>query len=297
MAGVSTWDDIAKRIRIDIDWIEWPQGVFLLSTPPRVVDSTGVITREVEAYDQLQVLVDDKAEGRYTITQGTNYIVAAKALLDSAGIVSQNLTPTSSTLPADRDWEPGTQKKIIINALLGAINYRALRFDENGVAVAEPYVSPADRASEYTYEANEESVILPGAADLLDLFAIPNKWVLVVSEPDRVPLTSVYTNDNPNSLTSTVSRGRTIVDIREYEDAADQVTLDARAQRIAFEASQVYQQVELATGIMPVHSDSDVVTLVHSGLGISAKFTEVAWEYDLRPGAAMKHKLRRVVNI
>ena len=291
-----TWDDIAKRIRVDVDWIEWPLGVFLLSTPPRIVDSTGVIIREIEAYDQLQVLIDDKVEDRYTVGQGTNYIVAVKALLDGAGIINQNLTPTASTLPVVRDWEPGTQKKIIINDLLGAINYRSLWFDENGVAVAMPYVSPADRASEYTYEINEESVILPGVVDSLDLFAIPNKWVLTVSEPDRDPLMSVYTNENPDSPTSTVSRGRTIVDYREYE-AVDQATLDARAERIAFEASQVYQQVELSTGLMPFHSDSDVVTLIHPGLSILSKFGEVAWEYDLRPGAVMKHRLRRIVNI
>ena len=293
-------DRIKPWVRLkmpDGGWAEWPQGVFLLSTPPRVVDSTGVITREVEAYDQLQVLVDDKMEGRYTIAQGTNYIVAVKALLDSAGIVSQNLAPTSSTLPADLDWEPGTQKKVIINALLGAINYRSLWFDENGVAVAEPYVSPADRASEYSYNTDDESVILPGVKDGLDLFAIPNKWVLVVSEPDRAPLTSVYTNENPNSPTSTVSRGRTIVDVRGYEEAVDQTTLDARAQRIAFEASQVYQQIEMETGIMPMHSDSDVVILVHTALGISAKFAETSWGMELKKGAAMQHRLRRIVNI
>ena len=277
-------------------FVEFPQGVFLLSTPPRIADSAGIITREVEAYDQLQVLIDDKVEDRYTVGQGTNYVVAVKALLDGAGIVNQNLTPTASTLPVVRDWEPGTSKKIIINDLLGAINYRSLWFDENGVAVAMPYVSPADRASEYTYEINEESVILPGAVDSLDLFAIPNKWVLVVSEPDRAPLTSVYTNENPNSPTSTVSRGRTIVDYREYE-AADQATLNARAERVAFESSQVYQQVIFETGIAPYHSDSDILTLIHPPLGIASKFSEVAWEYDLRPGAVMKHRLRRIVNI
>lgn len=278
-------------------WVEFPLGVFILSTPPRRADAYGVVTREVEAYDLLQVLTDDKVEDRYTVTAGTNYIAAIKTLLDGAGLTQQNLTATDKTLPTDRDWGPGTKKLHIINNLLSAINYRSLYIDEDGFAVAKPYVSPASRASEYTYRDDDQSVIFPGPEQSLDLFAVPNKWVLVVSEPDRDPLTATYINDNPNSPTSTVSRGRTIVDYREYVEAADQATLNARAERIAFEASQVYEKVIFETAIMPMHSDSDVFTLEFSDLGISAKYAETGWSFELRAGARMRHEIRRVVNI
>ncbi|CAM5794816.1 hypothetical protein [Brevibacillus borstelensis] len=281
----------------DGGWTEWPQGVFVLSTPPRKADETGSVWREVEAYDLLQVLVDDKVDDRYTVKVGANYIVEVKKLLDSAGITGQNLTATDKTLPADRDWDPGTAKLHIINDLLGAINYRSLWFDEHGIAVAQPYVTPASRASEYTYRDDDKSVIFPDMEQSLDLFAVPNKWVLVVSEPDRPPLVSTYTNSNPESPTSTVSRGRTIVDYREYEEAADQSTLDARAQRIASEASQVYESVEFETAIMPMHSDMDCLTLEFTTLGISDKYIETSWEFDLRAGARMRHRIRKVVNV
>lgn len=281
----------------DGGWTEWPLGVFVLSTPPRRADEAGVVTREVEAYDLLQVLVDDKVEDRYTATAGTNYITVVKAVLDSAGITAQNLTATDKTLPTDRDWDPGTTKLQIINDLLGAVNYRSLWFDENGVAVAQPYVSPAVRASEYVYKDDDESVIFPEVQQSLDLFAVPNKWVLVVSEADREPMRAVYTNANQDSPTSTVSRGRTIVDYREQEDAADQATLEARAQRIAFEASQVYEQVEFETAIMPMHSDMDCLTLEFTALGIADKYVETGWEFDLQAGARMRHRIRKVVNV
>jgi len=293
-------DRIKPWIRLkmpDGGWAEWPQGVFLLSTPTRKVTKTGQIIREVEAYDQLVILRDDRVTDRCTVTAGTNYITAVKQILDGAGITNQNLTPTDKTLPADREWAPGTPKLRIINDLLSAINYRSLWFDENGVAVAEPYISPADRAAEYTYRDDDQSVIFPEVVETLDLFDVANRWVLVVSEPDRPVLVSTYTNDNPDSPTSTVSRGRVIVDFREGEDAADQDSLDAKAARLAFEASQVYQQVEFETAIMPIHSDSDVIELYFSALGLAAKYAEVSWEMELRAGAKMKHRIRRVVSV
>ena len=280
----------------DGGWAEFALGVFLLSTPPRQVDITGTIMREVEAYDQLQVLVDDKVDERYTIAAGTNYITAVSTLLTGAGITSQNLTPTDKTLPTAKDWEPGTSKLTIINALLTSINYRSLFFDENGVAIAQPYVSPSDRASEYTYATNSTSVILPDAVDELDLFDIPNKVVLTVSESDRAVLTGTYTNSNADSPTSTVSRGRTIVHF-ESVDAVDQATLDDMAERKLYDKSQLYQKVPFNTALMPHHSEADVLTLQYTDLGIDAKFSETSWEMELKPGGRHRHNVRKIVTI
>lgn len=285
------------RLRMpDGGWVEWPLGVFILSTPPRKATPEGWVVREVEAYDLLQVLVDDKVPDRYPITAGTNYIAAIKDLLTGAGLTALNLTPTDKALPTASDWEPGTSKLEIINGLLTAINYRALWVDENGVAVAEPYISPAEQAPAYTYQDDDQSVIFPEVQESLDLFAVPNRWVLVVSEPDRPPLVAVYTNDNSDSPTSTVNRGRVIVDFRQ-EQAADQETLDALAARLAFEASQVFEQVEVETAIMPMHSHADVIELYFAALGIRHKYSEVGWEFELKAGAHMRHKVRRVVSV
>lgn len=281
----------------DGGWTEWPLGVFIPTTPPRRSDAAGVVTRDVEAYDLLQILVDDKVADRYTITTGVNYITSVKSLLDGAGISAQNLTATDKVLPAARDWEPGTTKLNIINDLLGAINYRSLWFDENGVAIAQPYMTPKVRSSEYTYADDDDSVIFPNVQQSLDLFAIPNRWVLYVSEADRATLRSVYTNTSPSSPTSTVNRGRTIMAEPAQFEAADQSTLDALAERKAFESSQVYESVEFETAIMPQHSDLDVYTLEYSALGLSAKYTETQWEFELRAGARMRHVIRQVVSI
>jgi hypothetical protein len=280
----------------DSRFAEWPLGVFLLSTPGRAIDASRTVTRSIEAYDQLQALSDDLVVNRTTATSGDLYTTTITGLLSGYAI---NVAPSTKALPASRDWEPGTSKLTIINDLCSSINYEGVFFDEYGTAVVRPYVSPADRATEFVYRDDADSVQMPEVTETIDLFGVANKWVLVVSDADRVALTSTVTNDDPASATSTVNRGRTIVDFRTEQDAADQATLDDLVERIALEASQIYATVEFTTALMPFHSHSDVYTFAHDGLVFEEKFNETSWELPLTvaPGQDMRHSIRRVVNV
>lgn len=274
--------------------VEWPLGVFVLSTPARGIDQADVVTRDVDAYDQLLVLSQDKVGDRYSVAAGVLYTTAISTL--TFGYAS-NIVPSTLALPAPMEWPPSTSYLRILNDLLAAINYQSASFDELGRLVCQPYLSPASRSSEYTYADGEASVRTGTAEQTLDLFNIPNKWVLVKSEADQAALTSTYTNTSATSPTSTVSRGRTIVDFRDGEDAADQTTLDAKAARYAFEASQVFESLKFSTLAMPMHSNADVITLNIPGLAVDAKYSEQAWSLPLAPGATMTHEARRVVTI
>jgi hypothetical protein len=276
------------------DYVEWPQGVFLLSSPTRVVDGRGVVLRDIQGYDALQIFHDDKVTDRYTVTSGTVYTTAVSTLL---GAIPKNITTSSATLPTAKEWDPGTSKLQIINNLLGAVNYESLSFDENGVAVVKPYVSPQDRAAEYTFADDADGLVVPQINQGLDLFDVPNRWVLVVSNPDRPPLSSTYTNTAPASPTSTVRRQRTIVDFRTEQDAADQASLDAKVARLAFEASQVYEVIEFQTAMFPVAGGNDIYRIEHGPLGLNAMFSEHTWTMNLQVGATMSRRARRVVTV
>lgn len=281
----------------DGSFAEFALGVFLLSTPKRKDNGDGTVQREIEAYDQLQVLKDDAYDTRYAVLTGANAIAEVKKVLTGAGIALMNLTPCTSTLPTDWEWEPGISKLKIINDLLSAINYRTLWFDELGYAMAVPNVTADLRASEYAYADDSLSVMYAGVEHTLDLFSVPNKVILVVSESDMLPMSSTYTNSNPNSPTSTVSRGRTVVQPPQQVQALDQASLDAMARQAMFDASQVAEQYVFETAIMPMHSDSDVITLNYSRLNVSGKFLETAWSFDLVPNGRMKHTVQRVVAV
>jgi len=276
------------------DWVEWPQGVFLPASPTRHADETDTVIREVEGYDPLQVFLDDKTASRYIVYANTLYTTG---ISDALGSIPKSITVSTAVLPVTKEWEPGTSKLTIINDLLGAINYESLSFDEDGMAIVQPYAAPSARAEEYTYADDQDSVMLPNVDQELDLFNIPNKWVLTVSEPDRDPIRVAYINTDPASPTSTVRRGRTITDSRVGVEAADLAALTEMVERLAFEASQIYEAVEFETSIMPIHSGNDVYRITYSTLAVDAKYSEHTWSMPLVVGGVMKHRARRVVTI
>lgn len=278
-------------------WIEWPLGIFLLSSPRRQ-DENKKIKRLIEAYDASLIIKEDKFVDRYKIASGTKYIDAITTILNSAGIWKINILDHPGTLAVDKEFEIGTTKLYAINELLAAINYTSLWVDENGYFVAHPYVLPSNREHEYEYKTNDFSVILPGSAEELDLFAVPNRWVRYVSNPDRSSiLRSEYTNDMSTSPTSTVNRGRVIVDIEPVEDIYDQTTLDEFVKRIAYNASQVYGRFDFSTALMPHHSYYNCLFVEHTDFSIANKYMETSWSMDLQPGGKMNHSCRRVIHI
>lgn len=284
--------------RGDPAWVEWPQGVYLLSTPTRKTTAAGRVLREVGGMDQTLVLREDLTAERYHVAAGTKYTDAVVTLLD--GLIPQlDVVPSDLTLPTAKEWDPGTSRASILGDLLTAANYQGFHLDAFGAGQVRPYQSPQDQAPSYTYANDAVSVMLPEVSQERDLYGVANRWVLVASVPDAdVALTAEKTNDSASSPTSTVSRGRTITDYREVqEDAPDQATLNARVERLAFEASQVYEAVEFETGLQPFHEHAEVYSIAFSDLGLSAKFSEHRWSMDLRAGATMKHRARRVVSV
>jgi hypothetical protein len=284
------------QIVLSGDVVEFPLGLFLLSTPPRH-DSGEIITRQIEAYDQLQVASDHRVDNRYTVAAGTRYTDAIIQLIGGlyAGL---NLVPSASTLPVALDWDPGTAVLQIVNDLLGKINYRSLFFSSMGVAQVIPYVLPDQRPIDYIYADDDLSVTLPGMDDAVDLFGVPNAWVVIVSEPDRAALMSEYANTSASSPTSTVNRGRVITKfVSQSMDAPDQTTLDALVRKMASDDSQVYRHFLFTTALMPMHEDSDVLQVQMSRLGINSRYVEQSWDMDLVAGGQMHHDARQVISV
>lgn len=292
-------DRIKPYVRLtmpDGGQVSWPQGVFLLSSPDRTLNEDATVSRSVTAYDQTVILQGDLVADRYSIAAGTKYTDALATAVGGYGFPA-NIVASTKTLPTAIDWEGGTPKLTIVNDLLSAINYAAAWFDENGVFQAVPYVLPDTVTPGYTYATDSTSTILGTPSQSLDLFSVPNKWVLVVAEADRPAITSVYTNTSPTSPTSTVNRGRTITKYDTSQTAPDQATLDSLAARMAFEDSQVYETVSFDSGLMPFHSDLDVLGASVNGLALgSVKFQETAWSMDLAIGGTMSHTLRRTIS-
>ena len=285
-----------RRQELGEEWLSFPLGIFLLSTPTKQ-EINGVIYRDVEAYDGLIVLQEDKAMERITAPVGVKYTDFITDMLLQTGIKKWNIEPSDKVIKTALEWPIGTSYLRIVNDLLAALNYTPIWTDENGYYISSPYRSPQEAPIDFSYIADELSVIYNGMTEELDLFNVPNRWLMVLNDPEREPLSSTYENDNPESPTSHQARGRWIVDFREVTDIADQEALDSYTQRIAFEASQVYGKVAFETATMPFHAYSNVIYLENEALGLSGKFSETDWTMRLQVGAKMSHQVRRIVNI
>jgi len=283
-------------LKMQDGWIEYPLGIFLLSSPTRIESDTAVY-RRVEAYDGLVVLRDDRFLNRYSIAAGTNYITAINTILDSAGINKINIESNENNLNSAKEFEPGIDKLKAVNELLRAINWTTLWIDERGYYTAGRYTSPSDRPAEYDYLDDDVSILSEGMEEDLDLFDVANSWAVTMSNPEELPLHSELINNNINSPTSYQNRGRYIVDFREIDNIASQEALDAYVGRLAFNASQVYGELEFATAINPLHSYSDVLNIRYENLDIDNKYSETNWIMPLQAGAMMKHEVRKIINI
>ncbi|EMS74051.1 hypothetical protein [Ruminiclostridium cellobioparum] len=279
----------------DGKFIKWPLGMFLLSSPTRK-DNFGV-WREVEAYDPSVILNENRFDNRYYIQANTKYIDAITTILNSAGIRKVNITNHNGIISIDKEFEIGTSKLEAINQLLSEINFTSIWVDTFGYFTSKPYILPGDRETEYSYKTDDLSITYDGAVNELDLFNVPNKWIITASNPEKAPLTSVYVNDSLNSITSTINRGRVITDFRQIDDIYSQEVLDNYTRRISYNASNIYEKFYFNTCLMPHHDFMNVLYIEYKNLNIASEFIETEWSIDLQAGAKMSHSVRRVINI
>lgn len=301
-AQFATWKDVASYTVTDIkreeQWAEFPLGVFIPSSPSRhFSDGT---TYEVEAYDRSVILREDCITDRLYFPAGTSYYNALESILVGAGIDEAMITQTSAVFATDREFETGESKLDILNQLLVEISYDSVYVNEEGIFVLHPYVEPSENHISIWYENDELSVIGLEADTEMDLYRVPNVFVAIVSNPDYTKdntnfefFRSEYINDNPVSVLSTVRRGRKIVSILNPENIASQTDLDHYVRRIAFESSQVYEQVSFSSALMPIHGNGEVLGIKHPD--INGAYEEIGWEMELSASGEMNHSIRRLM--
>ncbi len=283
------------RLMTDNGTLIYPLGIFLMSSPARQAVG-GAIKRTVECYDKTQILADDRFDGRFTVAKNTAYTAAVANIITSAGITHSDILPSALETVTAIEFPIGTSKLEACNQLLEAINYYPLYADSFGYIRSKPYELPDERSIDAFYATDKASIIQPGAQEELDIFGAPNKIVRYLENAERQYIIASVTNDDPNSKLSTVSRGRTIVDVAAISDVANQSSLDAMVARIMAE-SKVYQKVIFETLNMPNHEYADCIYIDNSELDVAGKYIETAWQMELWTGGKMTHKCKKAVSL
>ncbi|WP_144518562.1 hypothetical protein [Bacillus thuringiensis] len=276
----------------DGNWLEFPLGVFLLNSPTRSDQVKGVY-RDIEAYDQLVILQEDKTLWNRTFWGYPHEEVAD--LLESLGFNRKFISIPPTTKSSVWNFSMGTPIIDIINKMLDTAGYTPLWVDANGVFRSQPYVLPTDRPVEYTYQDDELSVTYNGMNEELDLFNTANYVIVVQSNVEKAPLWKARANNDPLSPLSTVSTGRRIVDYREVDNLETQEDVDTYAQRILQETTMAYQKIQFNTALMPFHEYQDCIRVRYSELDIDDRYIETSWKMQLKVGGEMEHEARKVV--
>lgn len=278
------------RIYVTINGAQSVLGTFLLCSSNKVESECNAVNRDCDGYSFLQLLLDRQLPQTYQLPAGTNVVNEVIRLIGASG--SYLITASNKTLLTAKTYDSGMTYLDVINDLLDTINYTALHTDKMGKFIATPYVLPQDRDIEFTWLKDINGLIRPGISRNIDLFKIPNVFVVSTNSIDiNPPLTYTYKNENPASLTSTVSRGREItqsisVDTTSFTD------LVSKAKALCEEANSVFEHIEFDKAL-----DTSLSFYMDCGYIIDAKYIVYNISYNCAIGEDLHIKARKAVEL
>jgi hypothetical protein len=201
-------------------------------------------------YSALLTLEQTVLQESLTIAAGAVAVTEASDLCTDIGLPVV-ITPSTKQLTVDHGWNAGDSYMKVINELLDFAGYWSARPDGWGRVVMAPYVEPGNRAAVWTFEPGANCTFIGDVTYESDAFDVPNVCVLTCSNGDT-SFSGSYTNDDPSSPYSTVTRGREIALPETVTDAVDGADLALRAQKRLMTATAATETITVRHAYVPV---------------------------------------------
>ena len=269
-----------------------PLGTFLVQSPSSDFDGK-VKSVSVDAYTPLLELKEKQPPLGYSIMSSST-----ESIMDIAyRLVDSNAR--AKVVPAKND------KKLIYNFIANTddtwlaflsdlINNAKYKFDldEMGRIMFKPDQETSALQPVWTYNDDNSSILQPDVSIERDIYGIPNV-VEVIYSNGLVNYYKKVTNDDPNSPTSTVNRGREIV--RRITDPGfvgipSEQEVEEYAKRILNELSTIEYSVTYTHGYCLVRL-GDCVELNYSRAGLKhIKAKVVSQSIKCEPGCPVTEK-------
>ena len=229
-----------------------PLGTFLVQTPSTSFDGK-VRNLSMDAYTPLLELKETKPPLGYSVRKGTNIMTIARQLTQEntrAPVVPASCdTNLFSDFVAETD---DTWLTFLTDLLLNA-KY-SYDLDEMGRILFAPEQDTASLQPVWTYNDDNSSILYPSLNMDHDLYGIPNVVEVIYSHGNGYYYSRVV-NDDPNSPTSTVNRGREIIHRVSDPDLIGDPTenqIDEYANRLLRELSSLEYTITYTHGYCPV---------------------------------------------
>ena len=251
-----------------------PLGTFLTQTPSKKFDGKRS-NIDIDSYSPLLELKDDKPDIGYTVMKGQNIMDNVCALTDeyvrAPVVYARDITDTLSdhfTAEPDESWLS------YLSALQANAKYSYM-LDVMGRILFAPRQDTESLRPVWTYDDDNSSILYPDVTEEYDLYDIPNVVEVYYSGTDgagkNIILRSIARNDDAESPTSTVARGR-IVKHRDtnpqISGIPDQAYLDRYAEQMLKDFNSLERTITYSHGYAPTMI-GDCVRLNYKRAGLN----------------------------
>lgn len=260
-----------------------PMGTFLIQTPSYEFDGM-VKTSTIDAYTPLLELKEKQPPIGYAILEGENIMERAYRLVRENVRAPIEETKNENNLLFDFVANTDDTWITFIRDLIGNANY-SFGLDELGRIMFMPIQSVASLQPKWTFDDSNSSILYPSITMSQDLYGIPNAVEVIYSNNKMYEYVKVV-NDDPNSPTSTVNRGREIVH-REVNPALgipSKEHLEFYANRLLKDLSCLEYKITYKHGYCPLQL-GDCVRLNYERAGIkNVKAKIISQSIECVPG-------------
>lgn len=245
-----------------------PLGTFLVQTPSSKFDGK-IRDGSMDAYTPLMELKENPPPLGYSIFKGENIMDNAYRLVREHARAPIVQTTCDKTLFCDFVANTDdTWISFLIDFIANAKHKFGL--DEMGRILFLPEQDTASLQPVWTYDDDNSSILYSDISIEHDLYGVPNVVEVVYSKGGNNYSARVV-NDDPNSPTSTVSRGREILRRVTNPDLIGDPTenqINEYAERVLRELSTLEYTVTYIHGYCPVRL-GDCVRLNYSRAGLN----------------------------
>ena len=271
-------------------------GTFLVQTPATSFDGK-IQNISMDAYTPLLELKEKQPPIGYAIVKSKN-TENDESIMEHAYKLTQEATrapvvPASCDTKLVNDFVAETNDTWLsfISDLIKNAKYK-LALDELGRVLYAPDQDTASLQPVWTYDDSNSSILYPSISMDHDLYGIPNV-VEVIYSNDSKQFYSKVSNDDENSPTSTVNRGREIiyrVTDPGFVGIPTSNQLDEYAERLLKELSTIEYTITYTHGYCPVRL-GDCVRLDYKRAGLKdIKAKVISQSIKCEPGCPVTEK-------
>ena len=269
---------------------KYPLGTFLVQTPSSSFNGK---TKDVvmDAYTPLLELKENQPPLGYTVLKNEDIMSIAYRLTRDSARAPVVETESKTKLFYDFVADPNDTWLSFLTDLIANAKYN-FDLDEMGRILFSPRQDTASLQPVWTFDDGNSSILYPDMSMDHDLYGIPNVVEVIYSSGSNSYYAKVI-NDDPNSPTSTVSRGREIIYRVTDPDVIGDPTqnqIQEYAERLLRELSSLEYTVTYTHGYCPVRV-GDCVRLNYERAGFTdIKAKVISQDISCEPGCPVTEK-------